>query len=75
MDVEEVVNNDEIQDGGSSSPIGVIGSRRPRNATVVTFDDMDDDEKESFRGAWKGANNEYEDENGDLEFIPDVPDF
>ena len=56
MDVEEVVNNDEIQDAGSSSSVGVIGSRRARNATTLTFDEID-------------RFNE-EDEDGDLEFIP-----
>jgi hypothetical protein len=57
MDTEEVVSNDEIQDGGSSSPVGVIGSRGSRQATTLTFDEID------------RFNDEDEDE--DLEFIPD----
>jgi hypothetical protein len=57
MDTEEVVNRDEIQDGGASSPIGVIGSRGSRRATTLNFEKID-------------RFNE-EDEDEDLEFIPD----
>jgi hypothetical protein len=62
VDTEEVVGNDEVQDGGSSSPVGVISSRGSRTATTLTFDEVD------------RFNEEGEDEDEDLEFIPDEVD-
>ena len=70
MDTEEVVGLDEATERVEVRPSGYVeSSRRPRNAAIITFDDLDD------REAWRGVNDEYEDEDGDLEFIPDIPDF
>jgi hypothetical protein len=60
MDTDEVVSNDETQDGGTSSPVGVVSSRGSRQATTLAFDNSD-----HFK----------EGEGEDLEFIPDQADF
>jgi hypothetical protein len=57
--------------GGKVRTLGVFASRRAGNASLITFDGVD----EADREAWRGVEDEYEDEEGDLEFIPDIPDF
>jgi hypothetical protein len=61
-DVEDVVGLDEVTERVEMRPSGYVeSSRRPRNATILDFEDID-------------RFNEDE-EDGDLEFIPDEVDF
>lgn len=87
-DVEDVVGLDEVTERVEMRSPGYIeSSRRQRNAAFFTLDDLKsgeskdatvidfDEESQGDREAWRGVDDEYADEDGDLEFIPDEPDF